>query len=113
MAKKISVLVIGYRKMLNQALKKMSIPFSVLKNPSDLNEKPLTNFTHVIPAGEGSVVLANQIRKTIGLNIISERTISLCSDKLLMKQQAVHSKISVTSFLPGDTELSSKKIYKH
>jgi formate-dependent phosphoribosylglycinamide formyltransferase (GAR transformylase) len=107
----LNLLILGSRKGLISALTKLGIPHRVIKDVNSISVEPGEKFTHVLASGEGTVALANQVRKDLNLTPIPERVVTLCSDKLEMKQEATRKGIPVTAFLPGATELSSKEIY--
>lgn len=135
-AVKQKILVLGSRKGLIDTLKSSEKAFVVWSPNPNKESKPdrlyrnypqsskeweelktdlpdiLENITHVVASGEGTVGLANLARKCLGLKIIEEKVIRLCSDKLLMKEAARKAGIKVTKFLPGDHQKTSSEIYQ-
>jgi len=106
------ILVLGSRRGLTSTLKQLGLQFFVCKDFHNSPPENLDAFTHVLASGEGSVVQANQVRKQIGLEHIDERVITLCSDKLQMKEAAKKVDIAVTPFLAGGSSQESGQIYQ-
>lgn len=109
---KTNLLILGSRKGLNRALKNLNISHTVCKDYKNDPPNDSEVFTHVLASGEGTVALANSVRKDLGIDAIEDRVITLCSDKLEMKTEAKSKDIPVTKFLPGNTSLSSDEIYQ-
>ena len=107
-----NILVLGSRHGLTSALKKLGYNHFICKNFQEAPPSNLSAFTHVLASGEGTVALANKVRKQLNLQAIDDRVITLCSDKLEMKTAAKDAGIPVTSFLPGGPGKESREIYK-
>lgn len=128
-----TVLIMGFRKQIAQALSKRSIPFhiwsdkpiksetaalSVLVKPFPQTKEELLSevdpnslITHIIAGTEGAVLPASLSRAWMDIERNSKSVIERCSDKLKMKNYLSAFDVPMTSFLSAQTSLASEEIF--
>lgn len=128
-----TVLIMGFRKQIAQALSQRSIPFhiwndkplksktgalSVLVKPFPQKKEELLSeirqgdpITHIIAGTEGAVLPASLSRAWMDIERNSKSVLERCSDKLKMKSYLSNFNVPMTPFLSAQTSLSPEEIF--